>query len=535
MNDKAKSILETIKEQINKISPNIRKMLIATIAGVLIFSIGMAVFLNSRPYEVLFTGLTTEEASEIMTKLQETQVEHKYSDGTITVPTEIVDQLKAQLVFEGYPKSGFTYGVFSENISMMSTDFEQESYKIFELQDRIASTIRLFEGVKDAKVTIAMVEDKKYVLDANSEQQASASVVVIMKNGGSPTEEQVKGIQHLLVKSIPKVDMEGVVVLDGNGNDVSLLTGDTSSQANEVKIDFEKYMDDSIRAKVLNMLAPIYGLENVTVSVKTSVDIDKKISEIINYDPSIEGSDKGIISSETGRTELNRDGEAVGGIPGTENNAEIPTYGGIQVNGDENYLSSEQAVDYYVDQLKQQIQSDAGSVDDITISVAINGENLGGVEEGDLISLIGNAAGINQVLQGEKIAIVAIPFFEADAEVAEEQPQFSQNQWIIMGCIIAGVCLFFTLLLILLLRKRKKKGKRDKKLDSNVGEPDSSELEAEYLKRMLDKQQGEIENKLLSLSTEASNDLKNKVRELSDQNPEISAQLIKTWLQGEEK
>jgi flagellar M-ring protein FliF len=36
---------------------------------------------------------------------------------------------------------------------MTSTDYEKETYKIYELQDRLAATIKYFSGVRDATVT----------------------------------------------------------------------------------------------------------------------------------------------------------------------------------------------------------------------------------------------------------------------------------------------------------------------------------------------------------------------------------------------
>lgn len=257
MKEKIKAVWDKVKQQYTNLNPKLKKSIFGIAFIVIIFSVGIALFLNNKPYESLFSGLNQEEASEIMGKLQEMGVEYKYSnDGEISVTKDVVEQTKAQLVYEGYPKSGFTYDIFKDNVSMMTTDFEKNSYKVYELQNRIGSTIRLFQGVSDAKVTIAASEDKKYVLDSNSEQKTQASVVVIMKNGGSPTAEQVKGIQRLVSKSIPNMEMTDVVVLDGNGNDVSSTGDSTAEGANKLKLEFEKHMDDAIRAKILTVLSP---------------------------------------------------------------------------------------------------------------------------------------------------------------------------------------------------------------------------------------------------------------------------------------
>ena len=121
--------------------------------------------MNNKPYAVLFYELGAEEAQQIVEKLQEDGTEFKYQgDTTIMVKEEELDQVKAKLVQEGYPKSGFTYDTYTENASMMTTDSDKQLYKLYELQDRIGATICLFDGVKDAKVTIALGEGKQVCL-----------------------------------------------------------------------------------------------------------------------------------------------------------------------------------------------------------------------------------------------------------------------------------------------------------------------------------------------------------------------------------
>ena len=47
----------------------------------------------------------------------------------------------------------------------MSTEKDKEKYTLYELQDRLGAQIGLFEGVRDAKVTIAEGGTQKYALD----------------------------------------------------------------------------------------------------------------------------------------------------------------------------------------------------------------------------------------------------------------------------------------------------------------------------------------------------------------------------------
>lgn len=537
-NEKIKNIGSKIKEQYNKINPKLRKIIIIATVLVLAFSIGTAVILNKKSYEVLFSGLNQQEATEIMGVLQEKVVAYKYSDGTISVDKKVVDQVKAELAFEGYPKSGFTYDIFKDNISMTSTDFEKNSYKLFELQNRIGSTIRLFDGVKDAKVTIASIEDRKYVLDKNSTNKTTASVVVIMNDSGSPTKEQVKGIQRLVAKSIPNMALEDVAVLDGNGNEVSTTGESTAEGANKLKIEFEKYMDDTLRAKVLNVLAPIYGADNVKVSVRTTVDVDKKVREIINNQLPVEGSQKGIPSNESFETEIAKDGAAAGGVPGTETNADIPVYTQVEADGTENYYRSQYDVDYLVNKLTEQAQIDSGSISDISVSVTINGKDTGDITKADVIALVGNTAGIEKNLQEAKVTVVAAPFYDPNAGVEDVPTEEGINNWIIIGAIASGVLLILLIIIILVVRHRRKKREAalaaNSMYDIDISGMDSKIDQELYLKNLLAKQQEEKENQILSLNNERAIELKNKVRDISEESPEIAAQLIKTWLKGGE-
>ena len=69
----------------------------------------------------------------------------------------------AKLAQEGYPKSGFTYDTFKDNAGMMTTDSDKNAYKLYELIDFIDSTIYLFDGMKNATVTITLGEQIRYI------------------------------------------------------------------------------------------------------------------------------------------------------------------------------------------------------------------------------------------------------------------------------------------------------------------------------------------------------------------------------------
>lgn len=555
MKDKIKVYIDKAKEFWSKFSGRTKKIIVIGTLGILIFSIAAAFILNNKDYEVLFTGLNDQESSEIIGKLQESSIDYKFeSGGTILVPAEQEQKLKAQLVYEGYPKSGFTYNVFKDNIDLMTTDFEKNNYKLFELQDRIGSTITLFEGVKDAKVTIALGEDKKYVLDSKNEAQTSASVVVIMKDGGSPTPEQVKAIQRLVAKSIPELTMENVAVIDGDGNDVSVAPN-LQTELNQLRAEFEKQLENSVKAKVTNVLIPFYGEDNVKVSVKAKIDMNKKIRETINYfqpdakdttqnagtaaDPNAAGQDaqtqtneikRGIPSKESINQEVLRDKNATGGVPGTETNADIPIYGNIELNGNETQIINQNDIDYLVDQIKEQTQIDAGMIDDLTVSVSINNKgNADTVSNEDLLKLVGNSAGIDPQKRADKISIVKGEFFDPNAGVTEEKT-LDKKQILIIAAVAIALLIALIATLLIFMRSKKKK---DKLKAAQISKEESPVVLPEELVQLIESDKSDAKDNLINIKNEKSLELRTNIREFAEQNPEISAQLLKSWLKGD--
>lgn len=547
MKERLLNIWQNVKEKASALSSRTKKLIIGALILVILVSVGVAVWLNSRPYEVLFSNLTNEEASEIMGKLQEEGVDYKYqNDGTILVPAAQEELLKARLVYEGYPKSGFTYSIYSEKVGLTTTESEKAHYELMDLQSKIGATVSLFPNVKEAKVIIALGEDNRYVLSSSDPVEASASVTVVTKDGEQITSSTVKAIQRLVSKSIPGVTFENVVVLC-NGQDV---TGDEDSEsqtlASKLKNSLERDMENRIRTAVSNILLPVYGEGHFEVSVKADIDINKKLRELINYSAEDPERNTGVISREQAGWEINREDAQVGGVPGTETNADIPIYTRITSDGTENYIGAEGDINYLVDQLKEQTEVTAGDLRDLSVAVIIDGNSLGALDREELISLVARAAGIDPTLQNERVEVLNAPFYsEPVAEPVEPVGIFanlSRTQLIILAAIAAAVLLLLVLVIVLLIRRRRKKKRRQEEEDARLAaEAAAAAAMEEYTAAALGATPaatvdfGNAADDVLNLQNERSMELKNRIREFAEENPEIAAALLKRWLKGGDK
>lgn len=516
-----KEKLGQFKEFAGNLSSKTKKLIIAGAVLLIAAAIIIAVVLNNRPYGVLFTGLGQEEAQQITAALQEAGTDFKFDgDSTILVQESVLDQTKATLVQQGYPKSGFTYDTFKDNAGLMTTDSDKDTYKLYELQDRIGATIKLFDGVKNASVTIALGQDNKYVL-SDSETKSSASVTVIMEDGGSPNSDQVVGIQRLVSHAVPNMEMEAVQVIDGNGKD---LTDDTKKTANSSDAEeIAAVVEGQIEKKILKVLVPIYGEDNVSVAARAQINMEQLMRESITYNTpeKIDEEDKtGIINNEERYIERSGTGDVAGGVVGTETNADTAEYNTDGTGEGASAYSESRSTEYLVNQIKEQGQVDSGALDDLTVSVVVNGTGFGSLREAQLRSLVGNAAGIGRAEQADKISLASAPFNgsgEDDTDVETASTSILEN--IPLWAVIAAVALLLVLtavIIILIVRRRRSEEEEEEELEESVESVEPLDLNQE----------------LQQMQNDRGMELKKSIREFAEQNAEISAQLLKNWLNG---
>lgn len=545
MNDKVKQTLERLKTFMDKYSKKTKIIAVIIALAIVGGAIGIASILNHKEYTVLYTELNQSEIQTILTKLQEIGVDYQYKEnGTILVEEKSADLTRAQLAQEGYPKSGFSYDTFINNTGGMTTDSAEQTYKLYELQNRIGATIELFAGVKEARVTIAPGKEQKYALQSDeAANKAKASVTVIMKQGETLSTKQATGIQRLVATSVPNLEMENVSVLDGNG--LAIVTENTGDKENSsgTAEELAQIVENQIQRNIINVLSPIYGEGNVRVSAKGKFNMEKVIREMTTYNTpdKINKKDKtGIISKEEESLSTSNERDGAGGIAGTESNADIPEYTTSTSTNGEVYRTESAAREYLVNQIKEQGQIDVGVLEDLRVAVTINGRDYGELTEQQLISLIGNASGIANRDWKNKITVVSAPFFGTEvAETTDGETETDKKENTgIMGvnvpwwvfAIIGGVLLLLLLVVIIIRKKRKKKIA----IQEEIERANNEELENAMKAMEAEKLAMEHQMELFNYQSAKSQELRDNVREFAETNPEISAQMIKNWLNGGE-
>ena len=328
-------------------------------------------------------------------------------------------------------------------------------------------------------------------------------------------------------------------------NDTSAGVGQMAD-ANALKLQYEQEVNNKVRSQVYEALRNIYGDDNVAVAVNTTVDMSRKVVESTKYaQPEGSAANAGLIGTEKWFWVIGEDGTtAQGGTVGTTSNSDIPLYPDRVPDGvdDAPYSSGDGERNYHIDQEVTQREVFAGTITDLNVAVTINqkAENAGSMTVEQLTRHVAVAAGIGtSAEQWDSHVSVAIAPFADDAPIAGTDGFFVRllagvSDWMILAAI-GGLILFIILLIIILLLRRRAKKKRLAKqaaLEAEMRAAEEAAAAEAAAAVIAAAPTGGAD--IMEVNTEKSMELRKAVRQFAQNNPEIAAQMVKTWLKGED-
>ena len=543
---KIKGFFEKVKDFFKKMSKKTRLVLGATTAVLIIGIVAFVIWANNKPYEVLWTGQSSSEASSVLSWLSENGVtDYKVQGDSILVPADRVNVLKGQLVLAGYPKNGYLFDVYFDHINSLSTTSEQDRVWLMGLEEKMRSVICTLDGIRDATVSITLGKDRTYILEDNV-TESSAAVTLELDGSTQLSSRMVNAIAGVVAHAVEGLTIDNVIITDQYYN--SYTAGDaisSISEASALKVKLEQETSNNVRSQVFQVLGSVYGQDNVKVAVNCNVDVSRKIIEDTQYSQPTGAPDDGggLIGSQTWFWQVARDGLATtGGVVGTPSNSEIPNYmnNGGALDGEEDYAAGQGSNERDNNKRVEQSEVLAGTITDIGIAVTINANasNAWAVDEAMLKSHVAAAANIGGEDPESRVSVLIAPF-HADTVVGPISPILPVPDYVLY--IAAGVLVLLLILAIVLMivgRKRKKKQQLEEQrlLEEQQGQALTlEEAEAIAAATAAATASGGTGADIMEINTEKSMELRKAVRQFAQNNPEIAAQMIKTWLRGGEE
>ena len=554
MNEKVKKITVKVKEKWTGFSKAIKIMLIAIPIAIIAIIIVLAILLNHKDRGVLFSGLSTTEAGEIVSAINSLGVTDVTlrDNGDIVVPAENIDSLRMQLSVQGYPKNAKNYDIWNDGIDLWSTDTDKREVARQQREANIAATLRLLEPVASATVTLDIPKTRDYVI-TETKEVPRCSVLLKLRNDDGLTNAEVRGIFRLVETSVENLTIDNISVTDTLGRSYMWISEEEElngqKDASGVSVarkrqQFVLEMQNAITSKLRDSLATVYGDKNYTVNVSAILNYDAKKVESTEYVP-VDGTTHGVLEHDEhiiASDQLNTSGGLIGTTPNADLSPDYPTIEGL-VDGEKYYYRKDEN-QYDVTNIKTTIEKDGYSIDKLTVGVAINRTNLTEGEREQIRGWVAAAAGTdieNVAVHNEAFALTTnngTTVGDGSGLGIYTRPVDSFRNTLLFVVIGLGVLLVLLLIASLFVSKsRKRKIRRRQEQALAAAQAAASESSFSGAATMGEAPQ-EVDFNIASLTEEAGKDsretiLKREIAEFANTNPEIVASIIKNLLRDE--
>ncbi len=507
------SFFSRFRTQISEILSKLdrRKKIIYLGGGFLgvLFVVFVIIFFTRTEYVPLTTNASLDDAARITTALSELGIQYKDADNTTTilVPKQDLSRAKMQLTLSGtLREKNFDWAQAFGSTSLSYTS--EDKNKMYELaqENGLAETIATLDGVRKAKVNITVPSDSVFLL--NDEAVSKASVTLILENGYKLNKQQVDGIVAILVDSVRGLDDAHVSIVDNTGRILNEQFSEDGEITATTQHELQMQIAQKLEKDLHRFLSNIFGSDGVQVMASVRLDFDSQVTTSKIFAVPIEGETTGIIRSMTDIQEKTMGGGAMG-VPGTDSNPETTNYA-EDSNTKNQYQKASKTINYEMNETLTTVEKSKGKISDITVSVIVNKEKLTDKElteeqKKEITELVSAAAG----LDAKVVNVSAQNFVKEETDFTDlEETASGVPLWL----VIVGFALIVTIVaVVIVLLKRKAQKEKE-----------------EELKRLEEEQQKEIDN--IRLQEEDESSPKYQIEKFIDANPEVVAQLLRSWL-----
>ncbi|NLM46512.1 MAG: flagellar M-ring protein FliF [Firmicutes bacterium] len=506
------------REKIGQMSLQRKISVLLLIVAVLLILIFVGQALLRPKFAPLFADLEPEDAGRISKKLQDMGVTYKLGQEgrSILVPEDRVYELRIQLASEGVLLGSSAGFELFDQTKLGVTDFSQRMDYQRALQEELRRTIVQLEEVEQARVHLALPEPSLFIRESVS---PSASIVLKLKPYASLDQAQIRGIMQLVAGSVENLKVEDVTIVDTKGNllsDISLIdpagqAADATSRQFAVRREFEAELERRLQRLLDRVLGPGQSIAMVTAEL----DFDSQETTMITF------GTEGVPRSQTITKETweSTGGALQPGEAGTDSN--IPGYIVESSQGEVDYERTDETTNYELNEITEKQIMAPGRLQRLHTAVVLN--TKAGQLKREQIEQIERtvAAAIGyQEERGDSISVSGMDFDTSLAEEAEREFAAAEQRERIREYITMGVYALAALL-VLIFGLRLLAGRRKRTAEGEPAEVPQVPAPAE-----------EEELVAIEAASEESQ-LRKRVRQLAEKEPETAAFLIRAWLSEE--
>lgn len=378
MNEKWAQIREKLSLFWNQYSKT-QKWVLASTAALLLFAIILLTYLFTRTeYELAFQNLDSTDSAAIIQYLEGNGISYKLSgDGTsISVPSASAARVRVDIGSQGLVQRGsIGFDGLSESSSAIGTTQQEFDVKYRNaLNGEVQQLLQGMQGVSKAKALITLPERTAFFSDET--EKASASIVMTFKPGYRPKQDEVDSYFNLVKTAVPNLNYDDITITSSTAGELIPSSkggaGSVGGPLYETQFAIQDKFESDLKRNIQQFLTPIVGMDNMVVSVVSSLNFDKKNSKEDMVVPLPDNDNNGIKISETNTSETYTGQEGqTGGAAGT-GQTEIPNYPGAAGSGSSSSEKVSSTINYEVSRITTNIDYGPYKVKDLSINVGVD-------------------------------------------------------------------------------------------------------------------------------------------------------------------
>lgn len=482
-------------------------------------------------YVLLFSDIEPADSGTIVNDLDVQGISYRLEDNgtTIYIDKDYVDKYRIELaVNDMLPNASIGFEIFDET-SMMATDEDRKIMQQRAIQGELERAVSALNGVESVKVLLS-VPEKSVFTRPEDIQATTASIILTTTGNRDLSSSAIQGIASLVSGAVDNLPIENVSIVDQSGKLLSgfiqsgtnVQSADLASQNRQLENDYATELE----RKLLETLSPVYGVENLSISVNIKMDFDVAEEEIIDYGSNGQtgaagaGSEDPFVRSQ----DISASGGEIGSGEDTLSGNDV-AISQILEGDSGNTAQYNSTTNYEFDTTTKRRVLETGEVESVSVSILYN-ENFAIMDQEALQSI---AMGVVGTTNKNDVQVTGARFLTADTpETAEPEvvasinSLWSEYKYFILG--IAGFMLVSMIIAVII------SGRRRRRYEEAEYEDDFEEgldLQLTQLTEKTDKDslQELLQNEKMKKEIEAHTHAK--------ENPAMVADLLKMWMKDE--
>ncbi len=362
---------------------------------------------------LLYGDLDIHEAAEMADLLDKSHIPHALNatDDAISVPADQVPAARLLLARSGLP-SGGSIGdeIFDKTDGLAATPFQQDISRTRALEGELVRSIRLIEGVRNARVHLVLPHREPFAAVSDA---AQASVLLELR-GDRLDGEAVQAILNLVSAAVPGLKAQAIAIIDNRGHVLARAGSPVegaglASTADELR----QAMEMRLSHEVEGMLDASLGPDKVRAEASVTLDLDQVDETDETYNP-----DQQVLRSQQTTSDKNQHQEAQQNTS-VQNNLPNADAGKPQTGSQED--RKQETDNYEIGKTVRTLVQNTPRVKRISLAVMVDGSTTldpkghplwhprSEAEVAEISTLVKSAIGFDGK-RGDVVTVVSMPF-----------------------------------------------------------------------------------------------------------------------------